>query len=58
MGKITLTNIAEELAAASGMSKEAILETGVSIQVPMFVNEGELIRVATRTGEYMERVKG
>jgi elongation factor P len=43
---------------ATNATKEAILETGVSIQVPMFVNEGELIRVDTRTGEYMERVKG
>ena len=39
-------------------TKEAVLETGAKIQVPMFVNEGELIRVDTRTGEYMERVKG
>ena len=35
----------------------ATLETGAKIQVPMFVNEGEVIRVDTRTGEYMERVK-
>ena len=43
---------------ATNATKEAILETGVSIQVPMFVEQGELIRVDTRTGEYMERVKG
>ena len=43
---------------ATNATKEAILETGAKIQVPMFVNEGELIRVDTRTGEYMERVKG
>ena len=43
---------------ATNATKEAILETGVSLQVPMFVEEGELIRVDTRTGEYMERVKG
>ncbi len=43
---------------ATNATKEAILETGVSIQVPMFVEEGELIRVDTRSGEYMERVKG
>jgi elongation factor P len=35
--------------------KEAILETGYAIQVPMFVNEGESIRVDTRTGKYLER---
>ncbi len=43
---------------ATNASKDAELETGATIQVPMFVNEGELIRVDTRTGEYMERVKG
>ena len=42
---------------ATNATKDAILETGAKIQVPMFVNEGELIRVDTRTGEYMERVK-
>ncbi len=36
--------------------KPATLETGATIQVPLFVNEGETIRVDTRTGEYMERV--
>ena len=43
---------------ATNATKEAVLETGAKIQLPMFVNEGELIRVDTRTGEYMERVKG
>ena len=43
---------------ATNATKDAELETGAKIQVPMFVNEGELIRVDTRTGEYMERVKG
>lgn len=43
---------------ATNATKEATLETGATIQVPMFVQEGELIRVDTRTGEYMERVKG
>ena len=43
---------------ATNVTKQAKLETGATIQVPMFVNEGELIRVDTRSGEYMERVKG
>ena len=43
---------------ATNATKEAVLETGAKIQVPMFVNEGELFRVDTRTCEYMERVKG
>ena len=42
---------------ATNATKRAVLETGVEIQVPMFVNEGETVRVDTRTGEYMERVK-
>ena len=42
---------------ATNATKSAKLETGITIQVPMFVNEGETIRVDTRTGEYMERVK-
>jgi elongation factor P len=37
--------------------KPATLETGGNINVPLFVNEGELIRVNTKTGEYVERVK-
>lgn len=38
-------------------NKPAKLETGTAIQVPLFVNQGEKIRVDTRTGTYMERVK-
>ncbi len=41
---------------ATGATKPATLETGASIQVPLFVNEGDTIRIDTRTGEYMERV--
>ena len=37
--------------------KPATLETGASINVPLFVNEGELIRINSKTGEYVERVK-
>ncbi len=40
---------------ASGGTKPATLETGVVIQVPLFIEEGELIRVDTRTREYLER---
>ena len=35
--------------------KNATLETGAEIKVPMFINDGEMIRIDTRTGEYMER---
>ena len=40
---------------AQGGSKPATLETGLVVQVPLFINEGELIRVNTETGDYIER---
>lgn len=43
--------------SVSNMVKPATLETGAELQVPLFVNEGDAIRVDTRTGEYVERVK-
>jgi elongation factor P len=42
---------------ASGGSKPATLETDTVIQVPLFVEEGEVVKVDTRTGAYVERVK-
>jgi elongation factor P len=41
---------------AQGATKPATLETGAVVQVPLFIKEGEKIRVDTRTGEYVERV--
>jgi elongation factor P len=41
---------------ASGSTKPATIEPGAVVQVPLFVKEGEKIRVDTRTGEYVERV--
>ncbi len=40
---------------ATGTSKPATVETGLALQVPLFVNQGDRIKVDTRTGEYMER---
>ena len=40
---------------ATNVMKPAILETGAEIRVPLFISEGDRIRVDTRTGEYMER---
>ncbi len=37
--------------------KPATIETGATVNVPLFVNEGEMIRINTKTGEYLERVK-
>ena len=42
---------------ASGGNKPATLETGAVIRVPLFINEGELLKINTRTGEYLSRVK-
>ena len=42
---------------ATGATKNATLETGVVVKVPLFVEEGELLKVNTRTGEYISRVK-
>jgi elongation factor P len=41
---------------ASNVTKPATLSTGAIVQVPLFINEGEWIKVDTRTGQYMERV--
>jgi elongation factor P len=43
---------------AQGGTKKAIMETGLQINVPLFVEENELLKIDTRTGEYVERVKG
>ena len=40
---------------AQGATKPATLETGAVVNVPLFVNEGESIKVDTRTGQYLER---
>ena len=40
---------------ATGATKPATLETGAQIMVPLFIDNNEMIRVDTRTGEYMER---
>jgi elongation factor P len=42
---------------ATNTLKAATVETGATVKVPLFVNEGELIKVDTRTGDYSERVK-
>lgn len=42
---------------ATGAQKPAKVETGATVNVPLFINEGDLIKVDTRTGHYIERVK-
>jgi elongation factor P len=42
---------------ASGSTKPATVDSGYTLQVPPFIEEGEIIRIDTRTGNYVERVK-
>jgi elongation factor P len=42
---------------ATGATKPATLSTGLVIQVPLFINVGDVLKIDTRTGEYLERVK-
>ncbi len=42
---------------AQGGSKQVVLETGATISTPLFINEGDIVRVNTNTGEYVERVE-
>ena len=42
---------------ATGATKPAKLETGLTVQVPLFIDEGDQIKIDTRSGEYIERVK-
>ena len=42
---------------ASGGSKPATLETGASVKVPFYLNEGDIVKIDTRTGTFIERVK-
>jgi elongation factor P len=55
--RVVSTEPALRGATVSNVNKPATLETGLVIQVPPFINEGELIRVDTNEGKYLERVK-
>ena len=53
--KVTKTDPGFKGNTATNTLKPATLETGAEIRVPLFIDEGEEIRIDTRTGEYMER---
>lgn len=55
--KVTYTEPGLKGDTATRTLKPATVETGATVSVPLFVNEGELIRVNTKSGEYVERVK-
>ena len=52
---ITATEPGVKGDTATNVTKPATVETGAEIKVPLFINEGELVRIDTRTGDYMER---
>lgn len=54
---ITYTEPGEKGNTATNAMKDATLETGATVRIPLFVNTGDRIKVDTRTGEYVERVK-
>lgn len=54
--KVTAAEVAVRGDTATGVTKKVKVETGISVQVPNFVKEGDTIRVDTRTGEYVTRV--
>ncbi len=55
--KITETPPGEKGNSASNTTKTATVETGAEIQVPMFVNNGDIVRINTATGMYVERME-
>ena len=55
--EITYTEPGERGNTATNTFKDATLETGATIKVPLFINTGEKIKVDTRKGTYSERVK-
>jgi elongation factor P len=55
--KVTQTEPGFRGDTATGANKPAKLETGVSINVPLFINEGDVLKIDTRTGGYVERIK-
>ena len=55
--EVTETSPALKDDRATSGTKPAIVETGAEINVPMFIQTGSIIRVDTRTGDYIERVK-
>jgi elongation factor P len=55
--KITYTEPAVRGNSSGNITKAATVETGAEIQVPAFIDTGEVVRIDTRTGSYVERVK-
>lgn len=57
VSKVTYSEPGTKGDTATGAMKNATIETGYSLQVPLFINEGDYLKVDTRDGKYVERVK-
>ena len=55
--KVTQTDPGHKGNTATNALKPAFLETGLEVQVPLFINEGDLVKIDTKDGSYSERVK-
>ncbi len=55
--EITYTEPGERGNTANNVTKPATVESGAEIKVPIFINEGDIVKIDTRTGSYIERVK-
>jgi elongation factor P len=55
--KVTYTETVVKGDTTSSVLKDATLETGITIKVPAFIKQGDIVKVDTRTGEYLERSK-
>lgn len=55
--KVTYTESVVKGDTSSAITKDAELETGINVKVPAFIKQGDVIKVDTRTGAYLERVK-
>lgn len=56
-GDFTYTEPAVKGDTATNVTKAATVSNGAEIRVPLFINEGDKVKVDTRTGEYVERIK-
>lgn len=56
--KVTKSDPGVKGDTATGCTKPATLETGYEVQVPLYIEEGESVKIDTRTGEFVERAKG
>lgn len=55
--EVTYTEPGERGNTSTNVTKPAKVETGAEIKVPIFINEGDLVKIDTKTGDYLERVK-